>query len=128
MFLLQLVYYGDLVIPTPSWVSYAPQARIIGRQVALVDTRREDDWRLTPEELDRALRERPGPTAHPDPQLPEQPHRRHLRCSRARGSRAGRAHDTASSAVRRDLRRAASPRAHVSIARFYPEGTIVSAG
>ncbi len=27
MFILQLVYYGDLVIPTPSWVSYAPQAR-----------------------------------------------------------------------------------------------------
>ena len=25
MFLLQLVYYGDLVIPTPSWVSYAPK-------------------------------------------------------------------------------------------------------
>ena len=23
MFILQLVYYGDLVIPTPSWVSYA---------------------------------------------------------------------------------------------------------
>src|SRR5690606_8107341 len=33
MFLLQLVYYGDLVIPTPSWVSYAPQAHIIGRHV-----------------------------------------------------------------------------------------------
>ena len=24
MFLVQLVYYGDLVIPSPSWVSYAP--------------------------------------------------------------------------------------------------------
>ena len=24
MFLLQLVYYGDLVVPTPAWVSYAP--------------------------------------------------------------------------------------------------------
>ena len=28
MFLLQLVFYGDLVIPTPTWVSYAPQAQI----------------------------------------------------------------------------------------------------
>jgi aspartate aminotransferase len=25
LFLLQLVYYGDLVIPTPSWVSYSPR-------------------------------------------------------------------------------------------------------
>ena len=40
MFLLQLVYYGDLVIPTPAWVSYAPQARIIGRHVRFVATER----------------------------------------------------------------------------------------
>ena len=33
MFLLQLVFYGDLIIPSPSWVSYAPQAQIIGRQM-----------------------------------------------------------------------------------------------
>ena len=32
IFILQLVYYGDLIIPTPSWVSYAPQAKIIGRK------------------------------------------------------------------------------------------------
>jgi len=43
MFILQLVYYGDIVIPTPAWVSYAPQAQIIGRQIS---------WRLTPEQLD----------------------------------------------------------------------------
>ena len=38
MFILQLVYYGDLVIPTPSWVSYAPQAHIIGRHVYWLET------------------------------------------------------------------------------------------
>ena len=52
MFLLQMVYYGDLVIPTPSWVSYAPQAQIIGRHVRWIDTCKKNDWRLTPEELD----------------------------------------------------------------------------
>ena len=36
--MLQLVYYGDLVIPTPSWVSYAPQAHIIGRHVNWLQT------------------------------------------------------------------------------------------
>ena len=40
MFLLQFVYYGDLVIPTPSWVSYAPQAQIIGRHVRWIPTNR----------------------------------------------------------------------------------------
>ncbi len=37
MFILQLACYGDLVIPTPSWVSYAPQASVIGRNARLYD-------------------------------------------------------------------------------------------
>ena len=49
MFLLQLVYYGDLVIPTPSWVSYAPQAQIIGRKIVWVPTDRASGWQITPE-------------------------------------------------------------------------------
>lgn len=60
MFLLQLVYYGDVVVPTPAWVSYAPQARIIGRHVQFVSTCRRDGWRLTPEQLDSLCRLDPG--------------------------------------------------------------------
>jgi aspartate aminotransferase len=52
MFLLQLVYYGDIVIPTPAWVSYAPQADIIGRKVRWLHTRAEDNWRLMPSQLE----------------------------------------------------------------------------
>ena len=33
MFLLQLLFDGDILLPAPSWVSYAPQAKIIGRKV-----------------------------------------------------------------------------------------------
>ena len=43
MFLLQLVYYGDLIIPSPSWVSYAPQAKIIGRDIHWLRTSFDDD-------------------------------------------------------------------------------------
>ncbi len=52
MFLLQYVYYGDLLIPTPSWVSYAPQAQMIGRQVRWLCTSKNNNWLLTPEELE----------------------------------------------------------------------------
>ena len=52
MFLLQLVYDGQLVIPTPCWVSYAPQARIIGRPICQLPTSFDDDWLLTPDRLD----------------------------------------------------------------------------
>jgi len=60
MFLLQLVYYGDLVIPTPSWVSYAPQAKIIGRHVRWLSTHSRDDWHLTPDELAKLCEADPG--------------------------------------------------------------------
>jgi aspartate aminotransferase len=60
MFLLQLVYYGDLVIPTPTWVSYAPQAQIIGRHVRFLRTRSRNGWRLTPEQLEELCASDPG--------------------------------------------------------------------
>ena len=59
MFLLQLVYYGDLVIPTPSWVSYAPQAHIIGRHVQWIPTKLENDWKLTAHELKKICKDDP---------------------------------------------------------------------
>ncbi len=59
IFLLQLVYYGDLVIPTPSWVSYSPQARIVGRHVYWVPTEANNYWRLSPEQLDKICRTDP---------------------------------------------------------------------
>jgi aspartate aminotransferase len=59
MFLLQLVYYGDIVLPSPSWVSYAPQADIIGRKVRWVHTRKEDHWRLTANLLESLCNEDP---------------------------------------------------------------------
>jgi len=60
MFLLQLVYYGDLVIPTPSWVSYAPQARILGRPVCWLPTTAANGWRLSAAQLDELCRRDPG--------------------------------------------------------------------
>ncbi len=53
MFLLQLVYYGELIVPTPCWVSYVPQARILGRRISLINSRVEDRWRITAERLER---------------------------------------------------------------------------
>jgi len=59
MFIIQLVYYGDLLISTPSWVSYAPQAEIIGRHVYWIKTSEDNKWLLTAEELDRFCKDDP---------------------------------------------------------------------
>ena len=59
MFLLQLVYYGDLLIPTPSWVSYAPQAQIIGRPIRWLPTAPETGLGVTPDVLHKACQNDP---------------------------------------------------------------------
>ena len=38
LFLLQLTFYGELLVPSPSWVSYVPQAKILGRPIRLIPT------------------------------------------------------------------------------------------
>ena len=42
---------GDLLLPAPSWVSYAPHARLAGRKVIPVATDPADFHRLTPQAL-----------------------------------------------------------------------------
>jgi aspartate aminotransferase len=53
IFGLQLALDGDLILPAPSWVSYAPQARMLGRRVQWLECRAEDGWKLTAETLER---------------------------------------------------------------------------
>lgn len=46
---------GDLLLPSPAWVSYAPQARLAGKRVIPVPTDPVDHHRLTPDALSKAL-------------------------------------------------------------------------
>ncbi len=48
------------MVPTPAWVSYAPQARIIGRHVHFLATERSNGWRLSPDQLDMLCQPDPG--------------------------------------------------------------------
>lgn len=52
MFLMQLCYDGEIIIPSPAWVSYEPQARIVGRPICRLRTSIEDRWLPTAEEID----------------------------------------------------------------------------
>jgi aspartate/methionine/tyrosine aminotransferase len=49
LFLLQIVFYGEIVVPTPCWVSYEPQAKITGRKIIFLPTIYENRWRITAE-------------------------------------------------------------------------------
>ena len=52
MFLLQIIFEGEIILPAPSWVSYAPQA-ILGRnKIQILQTRRENNWFPTGQEIE----------------------------------------------------------------------------
>ena len=128
MFLTQLVYYGDLAIPSPSWVSYAPQAAIIGRQVRWLETKKKNNWAVQPEEFEALCRD--------DPERPR------LVILNYPNNPTGHTYDTnklrALAEVTRRYRVVMLSDEiygeihhrgnHASIAEFYPEGTIISSG
>lgn len=128
MFLVQLVYYGDLVIPAPSWVSYAPQAQIIGRRLHWLPTQIETGLGVTPAALEALCRD--------DPERPR------LLILNYPGNPTGSSYSTEQLKKIADVARRYRilllsdeiysatdfENKHVSIARFYPEGTIISNG
>ncbi len=128
MFLIQLTYYGDLVIPTPSWVSYAPQADIIGRRIRWLRTEIGEGEGVTPQALDRLCRN--------DPERPR------LLILNSPGNPTGLAYDDEQLAAIAQAARTYKilvlsdeiysgvqfEGAHASIAKHYPEGTIISDG
>ena len=55
MFLLQIVFDGDIILPAPSWVSYEPQAHISKNKVHWVQTTIENNWHVTSKEIETVL-------------------------------------------------------------------------
>ena len=55
MFLLQLLFDGDILLPAPSWVSYAPQALISRNKAHWITTTRENNWFPTAEEIEKII-------------------------------------------------------------------------
>ena len=128
MFLLQLVYYGELVIPTPSWVSYVPQAQIIGRQVQWLTTHQDNEWRLTPEELETLCQRDAGRPRILILNYPSNPTGGTFRVKELQAlARVARKYRVVllSDEIYGELHFEGR---HISISRFYPEGTIVSGG
>ncbi len=128
MFLMQLTYYGDLVIPSPSWVSYAPQARIIGRNLHWLPTKIETGLGVTPEVLESICEN--------DPDLPR------LLILNYPGNPTGMTYTNSQLESIAEIARRyrillladeiygslTFNGEHTSIARYYPEGTIISNG
>lgn len=128
IFILQLVYYGDLIIPTPSWVSYAPQARIIGRHVHWVPTRHDNDLRMSPDMLEEICQKDPNKPRIAILNYPANPTGVTYPIERLKKlAEVARKYNVilVSDEIYGELHH---KNQHVSVARFYPEGTIISNG
>jgi aspartate aminotransferase len=128
MFILQFVYYGDLVIPTPSWVSYAPQAHIVGRHVRWIPTLAENKWKLTAQDLKEHCKSDPLKPRIVILNYPSNP--TGLTYSKKELTEIAEAASEhklilVSDEIYGELHHNGK---HRSIARFYPEGTIISGG
>lgn len=128
LFLLQMIFEGEVIIPGPSWVSYLPQARIIGNVIHVLQTRREQQWRLMPEDLEHFCEQHketplllilnyPG---NPDGMTYSAEELEKLANVAARYKMF-----ILSDEIYAQLHHEGG---HVSIARFYPEATIISSG
>ncbi len=130
LFLLQLVFDGEIIIASPSWVSYLPQAIIIGNIIHVIHTTPENKWRLLPGQLEDFCQGRKNKNkpcililnypGNPDG-LTYEPKLLQELAETARRNKI----IILSDEIYAQLHHQGN---HVSIARYYPEGTIISSG
>ena len=128
LFAFQMAAAGATVLPTPSWVSYAPQARLIDRPVLRIPSSPNEGHRLHPTKLLETLR--------------QSPHEHHLLILNSPNNPTGGMLEPALlkeiAAICRRLNvlvlsdeiyaLTAYGRDHLSISSYYPEGTVVLGG
>ena len=130
VFLLQLVFNSEIIIISPCWVSYIPQAKIIGKKISIIHSSYEDKWQLTPKLFRDYLKKRnikntltlmilnyPG---NPDGVSLNEEYLKEI-ATLARENNIYILSDEIYGQLNHSGR-------HVSIAKFYPEGTIISSG
>jgi len=132
LYALLHILEGDLLLPVPSWVSYAPQARLAGRRVIEVQTDPGDHHRLSPQALSEALNQARRDGA--DPRIlvvntPNNPTGGMFDLADAEAIALW-ARDAGMTLISDEIyaELAHGWREHISPARFYPEGCIVTGG
>ena len=44
---------SDILIVSPSWTTYKPQALLAGKRAIQVNTKFEDNWKINPKDLEK---------------------------------------------------------------------------
>ncbi len=128
LFLIQLIHKGDLLLPQPSWVSYAPQAQLTRKQQYWLPTQAANNWMLDAETLENHCKKAPDRNRILILNYPSNP----------TGSTFDEVQLSALAGVCRKYRILVlsdeiyglthHTGQHRSLASYYPEGTIISSG
>ena len=129
LYAFQAALAGDTILPTPSWVSYAPQAHLLNRPVLQIPASPADEHRLTADALRQTLA--------------RSNHSQHILILNSPSNPTGQMLAPELLAEIADVCRATNTlvlsdeiyaltahghQPHVSISRYYPEGTVVLGG
>ncbi|CAH0477101.1 unnamed protein product [Peronospora belbahrii] len=128
LFVLQTVYYGDLLLPNPSCTSYAPQAAIAGRNMMWLPTHAEDHFVLRPEVLETHCAKDPDAPRILILNSPSNPTGCAYQADELEAlAKVARKYRVlvVSDEIYSELHHFGT---HLSLSKYYPEGTIVSGG
>ncbi len=125
---LQLAFNGDLLLPSPSWVSYEPQAHLTHKKVHWLPTSEEDNWKITPDTVDRVGEKSANPNRLLILNYPNNP---------VGNTYSSKELQELAAAFRRNNILVVADEiygevdhngTHCSLAQHYPEGTVISGG
>lgn len=127
LFLAQLAFDGDILIPSPSWVSYVPQAKILEKNIQIIHSNYTNNWLITSDLLEQVCKKSKRPKllilnypGNPDGMsYSEQELKAIAKVAKEEGL------IILSDEIYGQIHHQGN---HISIARFYPEGTIISSG
>ena len=126
MFLTQIAFKGDILLPAPSWVSYAPQALIAKNKVHWIQTNINTNWFPTGKQIEDKIKNIRNKNLILFINSPNNPS----------GTVCDNLEEIAKIAKKYKLivlsdeiySRLTFDKKYLSISNFYPEGTIVSTG
>ncbi len=128
LFLCQLIYCGELLIPQPSWVSYEPQAQLANKKFSWIPTDFEDGHLLNAVKLDEHCMQSEQGSKILILNYPSNPTGSSLSVkSLEEIAVVAKKHNllVLSDEIYGEMHHDGN---HHSIAKYYPEGTIVSSG
>lgn len=128
LYIAQLCYDADLLLPAPSWVSYAPQAHLTNKRSIWIDTTEQANKMLSAGMLKQTCKTHPGRKFMLILNYPSNPTGSSFSKSELKSiAEVARENQILiiSDEIYGELMHNGK---HLSIAKYYPEGTIVSSG